>query len=64
MTTQAVTVLGEILSNGPVPVRDAVDAMAKAGFSPDQVKQAKVRLQVRSTKADRWQWSLPEATDG
>lgn len=65
--TDAASVLEEILSDGPVWVKDAVDRMAAAGFSKDQAKRAKTRIRARSVKhgapgdADSgWRWELPE----
>jgi len=52
-------------------VKEAVAAMAAAGFSKDQAKRAKAKLHVRSIKVGRpgdpdsgWQWVLPRAPEG
>lgn len=62
----AASVLAEVLADGPVWVKLALDAMADAGFSKDQAKRAKAKLHVRSVKCGRpgdpesgWKWELP-----
>lgn len=62
----AVAVLAELLADGPLWVKDAVDAMAGAGFSKDQAKRAKSKLRVRSVKVGApgdpesgWKWEMP-----
>lgn len=58
-------VLVEVLADGPMLVKDALDAMVDAGFSKDQAKRAKAKAGVRSVKfgkpGDResgWKWEL------
>jgi hypothetical protein len=67
----AATVLAAVLADGPVWVKDAVDAMAEAGFSKDQAKRAKGKLKVTSIKVGApgdaeqgWQWQLPKRAEG
>lgn len=62
----AASVLEQVLADGPVWVKDALDAMACAGFSKDQAKRAKSRLKARSIKVGApgdaeqgWKWELP-----
>ncbi len=63
----AAAVLRQLLDDGPMWVKDAVDAMAVAGFSKDQAKRAKAKAGVRSCKVGKpgdaesgWQWGLPQ----
>jgi hypothetical protein len=65
-TIDAASVLAEILDDGPVWVKEAIDRMATAGFSKDQAKRAKAKLHAYSLKVGKpgdleqgWQWSLP-----
>src|SRR5204863_6177149 len=58
-------VLARLLSDGPVWVKEVLDAMAAAGFSKDQAKGAKGKLRVRSVKIGKpgdavvgWKWEL------
>lgn len=69
--TDARHALAEILADGPVWVKDAIDQMASAGFSKDQAKRAKGKLKARSVKVGRpgdassgWKWELPRAHEG
>jgi hypothetical protein len=62
-TKDAVAALDSILSDGPVWVKDAFDAMADAGFSRDQAKRAKTKLGARSVHFGKpgdlesgWKW--------
>jgi AAA domain len=62
----AAAVLAQVLTDGPLWVKQAIDKMAEAGFSKDQAKRAKRKLKVRSVKhgapgdADQgWKWVLP-----
>jgi hypothetical protein len=64
--------LTQILASGPLWVKQAQDAMAEAGFTKEQTRRAKEKLNVRSVKVGRpgdshsgWQWVGPDpAEDG
>lgn len=65
-TRDAADVLREVLADGPLRVKDALEKMAEAGFSKDQAKRAKSKAGVRSVKFGKpgdadsgWQWKLP-----
>lgn len=64
----AADVLRQVLADGAVWVKDALDAMAEAGFSKDQTKRAKSRLKAHSVKVGApgdaeqgWKWELPHS---
>lgn len=66
----AAAVLTQILEDGPRWVKDALDAMAGAGFSKDQANRAKRKLRVRSLKEGKpgdadsgWRWWLPNTPE-
>lgn len=66
----AASVLAQILGNGPLWVKEALDAMKAAGFSVDQTKRAKRKLRATSKKHGKpgdhdsgWQWILPASTE-
>lgn len=61
--------LAEILADGPVWVKEALEQMAAAGFSKDQANRAKSRLKARSIKVGKpgdsdqgWKWELPRTS--
>lgn len=67
----AAAVLAEILADGPVWVKEALDRMGDAGFSKDQAKRAKAKLRARSVKVGKpgdavsgWQWELRRVHEG
>jgi hypothetical protein len=67
----ATDVLASILDDGPMWVKEVFDAMAEAGFSKDQAKNAKKKLKVRSRKVGKpgdtdtgWKWTLPKGVEG
>ena len=64
-TDDAAAVLAQLLGDGPMWVKQVIDAMADAGFSKDQAKRAKAKLKVRSEKfgapgdaEQGWKWVL------
>jgi hypothetical protein len=61
----AATVLGEVLADGPLWVKECIERMTEAGFSKDQAKRAKAKLGARSVKHGKpgdavtgWKWEL------
>ncbi|MGH9045341.1 MAG: AAA family ATPase [Acidimicrobiales bacterium] len=64
--TEAVDVLADILSNGPVPAKEAERRAGDEGVHQRTLRRAKDRLGVRSVKssAGRWEWVLPPKEDG
>ena len=62
-----VSVLADVLADGPMWAKDVFDAMAGAGFSKDQAKRAKAKLRIVTRKVGKpgdseqgWQWVLPD----
>lgn len=62
----AASVLAVVLADGPVWVKQAIAAMAEAGFSKDQAKRAKQKIGATSAKQGKpgdtesgWVWVLP-----
>jgi len=56
--------LRNLLANGPVKANDVYTAADAAGYSKDQAKRAKKRLQVRAVRRTGdgpWFWELPTA---
>jgi hypothetical protein len=58
--------LAQVLRDGPLWVKQAIDRMSEAGFTKDQARRAKERLKVRSEKFGKpgdaeqgWKWVLP-----
>jgi hypothetical protein len=62
----AAAALAQVLRDGPLWVKQAIDWMSEAGFTKDQARRAKESLKVRSEKFGKpgdaeqgWKWVLP-----
>ena len=67
---EALSILGAILADGPVPAREAQRQALQAGLSPSLLRRARTALGVRSRRVARpgapgpgWLWELPAVAD-
>ncbi len=65
---EAIDVLNEVLSEGPLPATDVIKLAAAAGVSKRTLDRAKAQLDVRSRKVGggpraAWLWELPDGMD-
>jgi hypothetical protein len=52
-------IISKLLSNGPIPENQIKAAALDAGYTVNQLKTAKKKMEIRSErKADHWEWEL------